>query len=488
VVNLAVEKFIEIFKGLTVLYIGGGNFLIKVPLNIWDVGKYDSLSNEIYKSLLNTNLSLNISFVSNEHNLNYGKLVTELNNKTNAEKLKKYTEPFYFQSFTKVDHLSQNHFINLTEKLLNHTGYDIIEDTDITNEYPKNISFDSISLFGKKLKLSNSNNKLKTIVPKWNQKLKTETQEELINSNENDFDEPIKLNNVIGFEYLGFFSKIRTGTDKIAALKLDVDNLGLLFQKIESEELNSYLSTQFNIFFGKKLPTIIQDNDIYKNNLYVVFSGGDDTFIIGSWDIVIEFAYTFKKEFELFEKETRKTIIIQNPITFSASITIVDSHYPIVKLSELAEERLDKCKSVLDKDKLDATNSHMKNKIFFLNKIFTWEEFEKLRELKGYFYDMITKHKEKRTFLQKIQREFDSKDNIIWNLSGKPYHPSVLWRIKYHFRDIRKQKYFIENYENLFFGKTGIYEEEIINKFSQEYFHNQIVPAASRWAELLTRN
>lgn len=482
---LAVEKIKSTFNKLEIIYIGGGNFYCKIPFYTWDLNKFNKLKIDIYNNLLNTNLSLNLAFVENAQNYSYGKLISLLNHKTNVEKLQKFSNGLYFENFNKSDHLSQNNFIKLTEGLLDNSGYEIIDDRDVKKEYPFNITRDSISLFGKKLTLNKTSNKYKTLVAKWTNKLKSDIQDTL---KDIEIEDPIKINNVIGFEYLGHFSKIRTGTDKIAALKLDIDNLGLLFQQIENEKDNIKLSDSFNNFFGEKLSEIILQEELYKNNLYVVFAGGDDTFIIGAWDVVIDFTYKFRKEFEKFEKNIRILLKIEKPITFSASITIIDSHYPIVKMSELAEERLEKSKSSLDSSILDATNSKMKNKVAIFNKIYTWEEFDKLREIKNYFFDMLNKHSEKRTFLQKIQREFESKDNLTWNINGKPYNPAVLWRFKYHFRDLRKQNYFRDEYEKIFFEKNGIYEKEILDKFDQNHFYNQIVPAASRWAELLTRN
>jgi CRISPR-associated protein Csm1 len=84
------------------------------------------------------------------------------------------------------------------------------------------------------------------------------------------------------------------GIEALGVLKADIDNFGVLFAcgLPETKQTFSRLSTlsrNFNNFFTVFLPYILKNTKEYKN-IYTVFAGGDDLFLIGSWNIIIDFA------------------------------------------------------------------------------------------------------------------------------------------------------------------------------------------------------
>jgi CRISPR-associated protein Csm1 len=48
---------------------------------------------------------------------------------------------------------------------------------------------------------------------------------------------------------------------------------------------------------------------IENGDIYPVFAGGDDTFLIGSWDKIFEIVPTIHSEFDKAQKEWRNKII-----------------------------------------------------------------------------------------------------------------------------------------------------------------------------------
>jgi CRISPR-associated protein Csm1 len=63
---------------------------------------------------------------------------------------------------------------------------------------------------------------------------------------------------------------------------------------------------------------------IENGDIYPVFAGGDDTFLIGSWDKIFEIVPTIHSEFDKAQKEWRNKIIRKDDdITISAGLIVL---------------------------------------------------------------------------------------------------------------------------------------------------------------------
>lgn len=128
------------------------------------------------------------------------------------------------------------------------------------------------------------------------------------------------------------------GKIAIATLKGDVDNLGTIFQQGLQEPTfakMAALSRQMNHFFSLWLPAYCAR---HYPNIYTVFAGGDDFFLIGPW------LQTQRLAAEMHEKF--KSYVAENPsITFSAGIAISKPGLPLAKLSAYAESALEQAKA-----------------------------------------------------------------------------------------------------------------------------------------------
>ncbi|MCP2041869.1 CRISPR-associated protein Csm1 [Neisseria sp. HSC-16F19] len=128
-----------------------------------------------------------------------------------------------------------------------------------------------------------------------------------------------------------------SGKVAIAALKGDVDNLGLIFQQGMNEPSfakMAALSRQMNLFFSLWLPAHCAR---HFPNCYTVFAGGDDFFLIGPWLQTQRLAASMREHFSRY--------VADNPeINFSAGITVCKPGLPVAKLSAYAEEALEQAK------------------------------------------------------------------------------------------------------------------------------------------------
>lgn len=156
-----------------------------------------------------------------------------------------------------------------------------------------------------------------------------------------------------------------TGVEALGVLKADVDNLGKLFAcGLPPERLNlsrlATFSRQMNGFFSIYLPQLLS-NDARFRNIYTVFAGGDDLFLIGPWKRIIEFAPMLHERFREFA--------CGNPeITISAGITVDKPGVPVPVMAERAEEAL------------KASKDAGRNRVTLFGESVTWDEFDDLRQ------------------------------------------------------------------------------------------------------------
>ena len=147
--------------------------------------------------------------------------------------------------------------------------------------------------------------------------------------------EPIPKN----FCHLAYESK---GPNYLGILKADVDRLGFIFSKgfaKVSQEYSSLsisrvvvLSRMLDFFFNTIVKKIAKEK-----GLYSVFSGGDDLFLIGAWDRIIEFEWELRDKFKKFTCKNRN-------FTLSVGVEIVKPNLPVTIMAEVSEEALEKAK------------------------------------------------------------------------------------------------------------------------------------------------
>ena len=193
------------------------------------------------------------------------------------------------------------------------------------------------------------------------------------------------------------------GVEALGILKADIDNLGLIFaiglrdsdgrSRITISRLAT-LSRMINSFFAVHLPYQLKTNSDF-SNIYTVFAGGDDLFLIGPWNKMIDFARQFHRNF--------KRYFCFNPdFTISAGMAIVKPDFPVHALASVSENALEEAK--VEKDCLNVFGVNIK-----------WEHLDELFNIKNKLYDMLESNILTRVMLYKINElvEMVQKENII---------------------------------------------------------------------------
>lgn len=126
----------------------------------------------------------------------------------------------------------------------------------------------------------------------------------------------------------------------MCVLKADVDNLGLIFSIGLEDRLSlsryASLSRMLNAFFSGYLVEKIRNEPRYKD-VYVVFAGGDDLFLIGPWHHTIDFAQDLREEF-------RRFCANNEDMSMSCGLYIMKPKYPVRRAAREAERLLDMAK------------------------------------------------------------------------------------------------------------------------------------------------
>jgi CRISPR-associated protein Csm1 len=136
------------------------------------------------------------------------------------------------------------------------------------------------------------------------------------------------------------------GMARLGVLRMDLDNLGRVFSfSMEEGERTlsrmASLSRQLSLFFKYHLDRILSGHADYPAKLEVperpgerliglVYSGGDDLFLIGHWLDVVEAGFDVRNAFSAFTA---------NPfLTISGGMALGNVHDPVYRLADLAGE------------------------------------------------------------------------------------------------------------------------------------------------------
>lgn len=170
------------------------------------------------------------------------------------------------------------------------------------------------------------------------------------------------------------------GINRLGVIRADVDNLGRAFVsgfergkdeiEISSLSRNATFSRKMSMFFKLHLNNILNNPKFTldgtkreKRNATVIYSGGDDLFIIGGWNDIIELAVDVNNAFRKYT---------QNTLSISAGIGIVPSKFPVKDMAEISGTLEEVSKNYIN-------GTQEKNSITLFDKQFnfSWEKFEK---------------------------------------------------------------------------------------------------------------
>lgn len=517
--HIAVDFLLDRLK-LTpahLVYSGGGNFFLLAPASAEDQIK--ALYATLQKQLINDKLDLYLGWSAGslDEIQDFSAVWERANKSLQKNRLTPYQGASYEEIFTEMAvgnvadmrERQAQEYSKKTSLLTQSPAY-------IIKAAPGNAEADAFTLAGRRLKLFSSPppKSVKAVyldsppdpgmprrltvrkLPVWTDFLMKKYEEEILNRQEKarqngEEEELVFKHSVIEFGYLAGFAGRRTGTEKLAVLRMDVDRLGsqlkdglnpgcrsLMHRAAISRSLKWFFEGYINTLLDQPLHhrvrlrnsrylSLIGDtNETFRDNIYPMYSGGDDLFFVGAWDAIFEFAEIVHKEFKEFT---------QSSLSISAGIVLVGSKYPVSRFAQLAGEAEDQAKNA------------GRNRISIFGISLKWKDYLKALELRDYLYELVSNAPvvESRAVLMKIMKgRQEFLDIREQSRTGKRLRLPRVWRLKHHLRDTRK-----ENRQALLTQVIDPYEKALYDSLrSSSAEEPGYIFVATRWTEFLTRN
>ena len=288
------------------------------------------------------------------------------------------------------------------------------------------------------------------------------------------------------------------GIPRLGVLRLDVDNLGKIFKNGFGKRATFgrvvQLSSMLDFFFShylnklkffswdpeKGLSEKINEHQYKVRELIeIVYSGGDDVFIVGHWSVLPDVAIWINNEFKKFTS-------YNDNFSISAGISLFDDKYPIYKAALEAGEFEEKAKKKERKNKNDVVQK-TKNGICFLDDEtpVSWKDFQQIRNWVGKFYKWIDEgvenlQKEKK----KISKGLISRlYNIYYEFEEGKFQNWAKWRWRASYSLTRLANQYKDPYDK----EIKEFAAELFTSSKTEQELIQLLYIIANWTDLLTR-
>lgn len=179
------------------------------------------------------------------------------------------------------------------------------------------------------------------------------------------------------------------GIRRLGVLRADVDNLGAAFragfpEKYATLTRTAVLSRQLSLFFkryinmlcrgevngvgesGQEKFSLFGREKKRERDIHIVYSGGDDIFLLGAWDDVVELAVDLRRAFRRFTS---------GRLHFSAGIGFFKDKSPVAEMARKAGELESLAKSRPEKDAVALFGTASEERGGERAQIYGWDDF-----------------------------------------------------------------------------------------------------------------
>ena len=292
--------------------------------------------------------------------------------------------------------------------------------------------------------------------------------------------------------------KLGEGIARLGVLRLDVDNLGKIFKDGFGKHATFgrvvQLSSMLDFFFSHYLNKLkffswnpekgLSDklNELkYKVRelIEIVYSGGDDVFIVGHWSVLPDIAIWINDEFKKFTS-------YNDNFSISAGISLFDDKYPIYKAALEAGEFEDNAKKKERKNKEESVLKK-KNGICFLDDEtpVSWNDFNQIRNWVVKFYKWIEEGlKNQQNEKKKISKGLISRlYNIYYEFEEGKYNNWAKWRWRASYSLTRLANQYRDPYDK----EIKEFAVELFTSSKTEQELIKLLYIIANWTDLLTR-
>jgi CRISPR-associated protein Csm1 len=189
---------------------------------------------------------------------------------------------------------------------------------------------------------------------------------------------------------------------------------------VNSIEEHVPLSVLFKQFFAGELEVLCSLPEFWRK-VSILYTGGDDFAVYGSWDALIGLAREVQRLFHRFTEENLKEYPGPEGKTISMAIALApEMYYPLAAVYEEAGRNLDLAKSA-DKDC-----------IYLLGRVLEWRRLADAAELKDTVTRLVHDFRMSRQFLYQLRSFYRREEYADWG----PAETLGAWRFQRRFNRI----------------------------------------------------
>ncbi|MCG2787965.1 MAG: type III-A CRISPR-associated protein Cas10/Csm1, partial [Anaerolineae bacterium] len=268
-----------------------------------------------------------------------------------------------------------------------------------------------------------------------------------------------------------------TGIKRLGVLRMDVDNLGKLFESGLGSDATlsriAALSSAIGLYFEGWVGKLAEK---HQDKVYAIYSGGDDLFFVGAWNEMAELAREIRRDLAKYAAN-------HPGIHASGGIVLVNDKYPLAKAAEDAGRAEEQAKSLKWWD--EAGGEREKDALCFLGQPLQWarvgldDNAENLNTSYGLM--LYLKGLDNQSLVRTLLRHYEQYAEAETSRRregtdlGKNERPQTLygpwnWRILYTLKRNLKS------------------ETRLAEKFNADPAMMEWIGLAARWAELIRRN
>jgi CRISPR-associated protein Csm1 len=269
--------------------------------------------------------------------------------------------------------------------------------------------------------------------------------------------------------------RVRGGFERLGVLRMDVDNLGEIFTRgfgepgaadnLSTLARLSMLSFQISLFFEGWVKKLCERQP---ELVYPVYSGGDDLFLIGPWDIMPGLAADIRAEFSRFTAG-------HPSLSISGGMAFIGGKYPIYQAAKDAQQAEAQAKE------------SGKDAFFFLGQAWSWSVFNRLAEKKHRILRIVARREididsleGPQAVLHVLRQLAADEADEARRMKGRPVWGRWLWQGPYQLTRMAERQ---RNKPELASAINQLRDDLDKNNYSEI---NQW-GAAARWAQLESR-
>ncbi len=259
------------------------------------------------------------------------------------------------------------------------------------------------------------------------------------------------------------------GAELLGILRMDMDNLGRIFSQGLGDRATparlSTLSFLLRLYFEGQVGLICRELDRDPGTLYLLYSGGDDLFVVGAWDRIPRLARAIREQFGEFTGNPKLTV--------SAGIYLADHQWPLYQTAEAARRALEEAKGRRQGGRT------VKDGVSFLGRTFGWDELKELEAAAERLKELVSADGRRpgRVLLHRLMGLYRLQEQDRQRLrrpDGRPHYGPWVWRAVYYLARLAE-----------------LYREDELRALARRIHDDPgrlgVYAYAARWAELLTR-